>query len=527
MTPSTLWTDKLAQFFHDPFWKAWCQGQTAKELARWLGGDVEGEIEELARWLGGDVEGELKNDFWDRFAQDKVGMLLSRRMLGEEFVFPDKWRQQREAKRLAQALQSGSVAAQPAADLAMTGADRPVLGGAREVYVKFWKEGNQQVTVTHPLSADSLQLPVPPHLPGLKNKLAPSLRWLDTYRALLADVSAPERHRRAALLAWRRLPEDLAAEDGRFWPLQPADTRCPDHSIWDHLRLSSALGFLSQSEAADYSKRIHQATADALPWLLSAWVGPARDFLGQARTGRDLWTGSVLLAELAWAMVEPVAQALGPDAVLYPDLRANPRADRWLAEAHPGVLAGAAQGSRASLIPNRFVAVIPQAALDDLLPKLRQAVEQRWAAMAQAVHAHLSKALGPGPWESLFQRQVEAAPVTRWVAVPWTWDGSNSKVKALTQHDITLPPSIPFQAHPPGLPKALEPIEEARQKRFRGWIHADLYHHYQAARWTFLQTQPAHLQKLSGAELDTADRNIERARFLRRHLNKDDGAEQN
>ena len=45
----------------------------------------------------------------------------------------------------------------------------------------------------------------------------------------------------------------------------------------------------------------------------------------------------------------------------------------------------------------------------------------------------------------------------------------------------------------------------------------------------FIQTQPAHLQKLSGTQLDTADRNIERARFLRRHLNKEkgDGAEQN
>ena len=36
----------------------------------------------------------------------------------------------------------------------------------------------------------------------------------------------------------------------------------------------------------------------------------------------------------------------------------------------------------------------------------------------------------------------------------------------------------------------------------------------------FIQTQPAHLQKLSGAELDATDRNIERARFLRRHLQK-------
>ncbi len=39
----------------------------------------------------------------------------------------------------------------------------------------------------------------------------------------------------------------------------------------------------------------------------------------------------------------------------------------------------------------------------------------------------------------------------------------------------------------------------------------------------FIHTQPAHLQKLTGVELDTADRNIERARYLRRHLNKDNG----
>ena len=30
----------------------------------------------------------------------------------------------------------------------------------------------------------------------------------------------------------------------------------------------------------------------------------------------------------------------------------------------------------------------------------------------------------------------------------------------------------------------------------------------------FIRTQPAHLQKLTGGELDTTDRNIERARYL-------------
>ncbi len=41
----------------------------------------------------------------------------------------------------------------------------------------------------------------------------------------------------------------------------------------------------------------------------------------------------------------------------------------------------------------------------------------------------------------------------------------------------------------------------------------------------FIHTQPAHLQKLSGSELDVTDRNIERARYLRRHLNKDNGTD--
>ena len=40
----------------------------------------------------------------------------------------------------------------------------------------------------------------------------------------------------------------------------------------------------------------------------------------------------------------------------------------------------------------------------------------------------------------------------------------------------------------------------------------------------FLRTQPAHLQKLIGGEMDATDRNIERARYLRRYLNKEEPA---
>ena len=45
----------------------------------------------------------------------------------------------------------------------------------------------------------------------------------------------------------------------------------------------------------------------------------------------------------------------------------------------------------------------------------------------------------------------------------------------------------------------------------------------QSVNELFLNTQPAHLQKLVGGSMDQTDRNIERARYLRRHLNKGDG----
>ena len=43
----------------------------------------------------------------------------------------------------------------------------------------------------------------------------------------------------------------------------------------------------------------------------------------------------------------------------------------------------------------------------------------------------------------------------------------------------------------------------------------------------FIHTQPAHLQKIRGIELSTADRNAERASYLQRHLRNDSNASEN
>ncbi len=478
MSRLPFWTEKLAQVFHDPFLKAWCQGNTAKELARWLGGMIEGDIDQA---------------WWERFAQDKVAMLLSQRLLGSELVFPGKGCLWKESRVMAEALEVGLRVAWLMADLAATGADRPVLGTGNQVNVRLWDPGRDHVSVTHPLAAAPLKVPAPATLEALKEKLQPALELLDIYRSETANLSGEDRHRLAFLYTWRRLPEDLAGKDGLFWPLQPADTRCPDHSIWDHLRMCSALAFIPKSEAAD--ERLRQANPDRRPWLLSMWVGPVGEYVGLARTGRDLWTGSTMLAELAWAMIEPLADELGPDAVIYPDLRANLRADRWLNERNTGILGESPGGSRASLIPNRFVAVVPEDRLNDLPRTCRQAVETRWAEMAQAVHSYLAETgrLEPGAWEAIFQEQAQAPPVVRWAAVPWEWDGFSSKTRKIKRDDITLPPAFPFERDPPEPPQPIEEIEEKRKLRFQGWIDDRVYTHYQAARWTFLQTHPGYL----------------------------------
>ena len=122
---------------------------------------------------------------------------------------------------------------------------------------------------------------------------------------------------------WRFGPE-LSEEDedhgklGLLWPLLPADTRVPDHSIWDHLDLTSAF---AGAFAAD---------AEGGPALLALSLGPVQDFIAAARTTSDLWAGSHLLARLSWEAMKVVCEQSGPDAILFPRLRGLPQVDLWL-----------------------------------------------------------------------------------------------------------------------------------------------------------------------------------------------------
>lgn len=108
--------------------------------------------------------------------------------------------------------------------------------------------------------------------------------------------------RKTALAFWRFGPE-LSGEDkdhgylGQLWGQLPADSRVPDHTIWEHLDLASAF---AGAMAADP----HGEVA-----LLALAIGPVQPFIAAARSTSDLWAGSHLLSRLSFEAMRPIAEA--------------------------------------------------------------------------------------------------------------------------------------------------------------------------------------------------------------------------
>ncbi|NLT70152.1 MAG: type III-B CRISPR-associated protein Cas10/Cmr2, partial [Verrucomicrobiaceae bacterium] len=93
--------------------------------------------------------------------------------------------------------------------------------------------------------------------------------------------------RAAFLCIWRFWRNWACSVDPRFTRL-PADTRIPDHTIWNHLNVTTAFqGALPAKE--------NQSDPAHAPRLLLFSIGPVQDFIAAARSTRDLWSGSYLL----------------------------------------------------------------------------------------------------------------------------------------------------------------------------------------------------------------------------------------
>jgi CRISPR-associated protein Cmr2 len=233
---------------------------------------------------------------------------------------------------------------------------------------------------------------------------------------------------RKTLLAFWRFGHELVEEKdgsklGALWEQLPADTRVPDHSIWEHLDLVSAF-------AGAFADDPNGEVA-----LLALAIGPVQPFIAAARSTSDLWAGSHLLSRLAWEAIRPVCEALGPDAILFPRLRAIPQVDLWLRDQElPDELFVAApwKTSRsadtnplfAAALPNRFVALVPASQARQIAETCRDKVRDWLKKLGEKTARRLCEVAGVND-ESAYlfeqvQRQLAGFPEVHWAVVPFS-----------------------------------------------------------------------------------------------------------
>ena len=412
MNPERLWLTKLAARIHDP-------AEKALVLLRDRAGHENGTSRALRRLLG--LEALPAGDI-DPDNDQALANLLFRHGLPADIY--------RQVQR---------------ADWWAAAADRPQwpmdeitvktkTGDTRTFAVANWAQvrWTQKPVLIHPLTGDTVDLHdlSDTELDALKQ------RSFDHFSELLirlgAQGDAPQDWRRTLLAYWRFGP-DLAATGadtddnhklGALWEVLPADTRVPDHSIWDHLDLTSAF---AGAFAAD---------PDGEAALLALSIGPVQGFIAAARSTSDLWAGSHLLSRLAWEAMRPVCEELGPDAILFPRLRGIAQVDLWLRDAMglPGDLFERCEWNKgatdanplfAAALPNRFVAVVPASRAREIAETVTWRVRDWLARLGEDVVMRLLHEAGFDKEATLtpyaqMKEQLAGFPEVHWAAVPFS-----------------------------------------------------------------------------------------------------------
>ncbi len=294
-------------------------------------------------------------------------------------------------------------------------------------------EGSQvrfasQPVLIHPLSGEKIDLGDLKQTEVNDIKERSFQHHTDLLKALGIQGDQPHDMRRTLMALWRFAPELNETQDngtlGALWHLLPADTRVPDHSIWDHLDLTSAF---AGAFAADPQQEVA---------LLTVSLGPVQSFIAAARSTSDLWAGSHLLSRLAWECMRPLCEDLGPDAVLFPRLRGIPQVDLWLRDTMklPRQLfddcewqQGATDANPlfSAALPNRFVAVVPASQAKAIAQKCEQAVRNWLQNTGREVVDRLLTAAGLNTGaeqhgHQQMREQLAGFPEVHWAAVPFS-----------------------------------------------------------------------------------------------------------
>jgi len=264
--------------------------------------------------------------------------------------------------------------------------------------------------LTHPLSGEGRNLGKGRYLP---TRIDDNLLQESIKQSLLSiKPEIKQDPKKLFLWLWRNWSSQIQQMEGNqlktLWDFLPADTRIPDHSIWAHQALTSAI-----------------AATNSNPAFLLFTISPVQAFISAARRTQDLWAGSYLLSYLNWAAIESIAEEIGPDAVIFPNLIGQPLCDRWLH--NQGILSQ--QPNLEDLIlpslPNRFLAIVPYGQGKILAQQAAERIRIQWSKITQKIREQIENLFEePLLWSQTWERQTGNLFNTYWQVYPWRPKGN-------------------------------------------------------------------------------------------------------
>jgi len=242
------------------------------------------------------------------------------------------------------------------------------------------------------LDGGSLEIRHP--LSGEPRLLQLGVEKLDLGNAYEASVSGCDSHRLKFLSLWRKLFDEASKVEMDLGMI-PAETRNPDHTIWQHLDTTAGIALTDFPGAGGMA-------------ILRLQVGPVQRFIEASRSMSDLVTSSYLLSDLTFAAMQPILRRCGPTAFVFPALRGLARMDQWLAQEGVPIKVDP-EGLRSAAIPNKFLAIVPHAIAAQLAEESSTEFQRHWRRISEQVRKRVEQSCGklyPG-WDRNWDSQIE------------------------------------------------------------------------------------------------------------------------
>ncbi|AEI15250.1 CRISPR-associated protein, Crm2 family [Flexistipes sinusarabici DSM 4947] len=223
-----------------------------------------------------------------------------------------------------------------------------------------------------------------------------------------------------------RLAQDNVGDIGALWHRLPADTRFPDHSIWQHNALVSAI-----------QSCFELGGKDDLGMMVFN-ISPVQAFISKARKLRDYWTGSVFLSYLAFEGIRWVVENLGPDHILYPSLIDQFLVNEYLRKEWKvkyGVNFLNKESDIASF-PNKFLFLLPFSKSEEIAEEVEKSIKQAWKEIYSSVKEGIFQELHMNSDErsyidSIFNRQNDNFWEFKWASVKMLKEENKDEIKSL------------------------------------------------------------------------------------------------